>query len=99
MAQDEALKIARIYAESVRAIMAPKAIFLYGSHAKGTATENSDIDIAVVVDSIDTDYLSTVAKLWGLTRSVNDDIEPVLLIESESDNGFLQTVRQTGIAV
>ena len=74
-------------------------IILYGSHAKGTATKDSDIDIAVIVDAIDTDYLSAVSKLWSLTRSVNDEIEPVLMIDGEDNSGFLHTVQSTGIAV
>ena len=99
MAQNEIIDIAKAYAEKVREIMDPKAIFLYGSHAKGTATKNSDIDIAVIVDGIESDYLTTVTELWSLTRTVNDDIEPVLMIDNDDSSGFLSTVRATGIAV
>ena len=99
MAENEVIGIAKAYAEKVRAIMNPKAVILYGSHAKGTATKDSDIDIAVIVDSIETDYLSTVTQLWRLTRSVNDEIEPVLIMEDNDDSGFLHTVQTTGIAV
>ena len=99
MAENEVIDIAKTYAEKVRRIMNPKAVILYGSHAKGTATKDSDIDIAVIVDSIETDYLSAVTQLWSLTRSVNDEIEPVLLLEGNDDSGFLSTVQSTGIAV
>lgn len=99
MAQDEVLNIAKEYADAVRGIMQTTGVFLYGSHAKGTATADSDIDIAVVVDHISGDYLSTVSKLWSLTRTVNDEIEPVLLIAEDNRSGFLQTVKRTGIAL
>ena len=99
MAENDVIHIAKLYADQVRRIMDTKAIILYGSHAKGTATKDSDIDIAVIVDNIDTDYLSAVSKLWGITRNVNDEIEPVLLFDGDDDSGFLQTVRNTGIAV
>ena len=99
MAENEVIDIAKAYAEKVRRAMNPKAVILYGSHAKGTATKDSDIDIAVIVDSIETDYLSAVTQLWSLTRSVNDEIEPVLLLEGNDDSGFLRTVQSTGIAV
>lgn len=99
MVENEVLNIAKTYADLVRGIMDTKAVILYGSHAKGTATKNSDIDIAVIVDRIDADYLSVVSKLWGLTRTVNDEIEPVLLLDGKDDSGFLQTVLNTGIAV
>lgn len=93
------LNIARTYADLVRRMIDTKAVILYGSHVKGTATKNSDIDIAVIVDRIETDYLSAVSKLWSLTRTVNDEIEPVLLFDGKDDSGFLQTVLNTGIAV
>ena len=99
MAENEVIDIAKAYAEKVRRIMTPKAVILYGSHAKGTATKDSDIDIAVIVDTIETDYLSAVTQLWSLTRSVNDEIEPVLLVDGNDESGFLSTVKSTGIAV
>ena len=99
MTKIEVISIAKTFADNVRSIMDTKAIFLYGSYAKGTATDNSDIDIAVIVDTIPGDYLSTVSKLWGITRTVHEDIEPVLLSASDYDTGFLQTVYNTGIAV
>ncbi len=99
MAENEVIGIAKEYAERVRRIMDAKAVILFGSHARGTATKDSDIDIAVIVDGLDTDYLAAVSKLWSLTRDVNDEIEPVLLLANDTDSGFLQTVQSTGIAV
>ena len=99
MAQDEVLNIAKEYANAVRSIMQTSGVFLYGSYAKGTATADSDIDIAVVVDQISGDYLSIVSKLWGLTRNISQEIEPVLLTAVDNQSGFLQTVKRTGIAV
>ena len=99
MAENEVIDIARTYAEKVRCIMHPKAVILYGSHAKGTATKDSDIDIAGIVDSIETDYLSAITQLWRLTRAVNDEIEPVLIMDGNDESGFLKTIQTTGIAV
>ena len=99
MDQREVLSIAKEYADAVRQIMDTDAIFLYGSHARGTATKDSDIDIAVVVDRIPADYLGTVTALWRLTRSVNQEIEPVLLSAADDRSGFLTTVQKAGIAV
>ena len=99
MAENEVLNVAKQYADKVRETMDAKAVYLFGSHARGTATENSDIDIAVIVDAIPGDYLTAVSELWGLTRMVNDEIEPVLLLSGDDESGFLNTVLQTGIAV
>ena len=99
MDQGKVLNIAKEYADAVRKVVDATAIFLYGSYAKGTATKDSDIDIAVVVDKIPGDYLNTMTTLWRLTRSVNHDIEPVLLTAADGESGFLSTVQKTGIAV
>ena len=99
MVQENVLNIAKEYAAAVRQVLNTTSIFLYGSHAKGTATKDSDIDIAVVVDKISGDYLDTMSTLWKLTRYVDHDIEPVLLTEADDASGFLQTVQRTGVAV
>lgn len=99
MDQAAVLKIARAYADAVRKVMPTNGIFLYGSHVKGTANRDSDIDIAVVVDDVPGDYLSTVAMLWKMTRSIGQEIEPVLLTKADTDSGFLGTVQKTGIAI
>ncbi|MCI8827605.1 MAG: nucleotidyltransferase domain-containing protein [Ruminiclostridium sp.] len=99
MDQKQVLSLAKEYAAAVREVVDATAVFLYGSHAKGTATEDSDIDIAIVVKEISGDYLDTMSALWRLTRSVNQNIEPVLLTLEDETSGFLSTVRKTGIAV
>lgn len=99
MAQERAIAAAKQYADAVRRMMHPKAVLLYGSHAKGTATKYSDIDVAVIVDHIEGDYLQLLSRLWALTNGINDEIEPVLLTEEDGESGFLQTVYTTGIAV
>lgn len=99
MVEEKVLNAAKEYASAVRKAVKVNNIFLYGSHAKGTATKDSDIDIAVVVDQIPGDYLDTLSMLWKLTRTVDDDIEPVLLTTSDDESGFLNTIQKTGIAV
>ena len=99
MAKAEVLKTAREYAAAVRKLMGASKIFLYGSQARETATKDSDIDIAVVVDHASGDYLETLATLWRLADEINDEIEPVLLLNTEDTSGFLDTVQRTGISV
>jgi predicted nucleotidyltransferase len=99
MDKNEVLSLAKKYAADVRESLNVQSVILYGSQAKGNPTENSDIDIAVIVDDVSGDYLDSVALLWKLSRKVNADIEPVLLTAADSDSGFLHTVRESGIAV
>ena len=99
MVEEKVLTTAREYAAAVRKTMNVRNIFLYGSHAKGEAKKDSDIDIAVVADQVPGDYLDTMASLWQLTNDVGENIEPVLLLTSGDESGFLDAVRRTGIAV
>jgi predicted nucleotidyltransferase len=86
------IKIARLYAKEVRNYLAVDMIILYGSHVRGTATKSSDIDIAVVIDKLSGDYLKVSTDLFGLVRSVDKRIEPVLLCRSNDRSGFLESV-------
>ena len=97
MVQEEVLSLARKYAEAVRKVVEPEAVYLYGSQARGTATKDSDIDIAVVVDHLPQNYLDVVTELWRQTNPISLAIEPVLLSAAEDRSGFLRTVRRTGI--
>ena len=69
--------------------MPARHIVLYGSYAKGTAGSDSDIDIAVIVDKVEGDYLDQQAKLYRLRRSVDLRIEPVLIEYGQDKSGFL----------
>ena len=97
MVKKQVLNAAQEYAKAVREIMKPSAVLLYGSQVRGTATPDSDIDIAVIVREPPEDYLSAMAALWKLTRKIDDAIEPVLLTLEDEKGGFLSTVQHTGM--
>ena len=56
MDKTAAIESVRKYAERVRRDFNVNKVILFGSHAKGTAREDSDIDVAVVFESIDGKY-------------------------------------------
>lgn len=99
MDQSTALKSAKQYADIIRSTMDTRQIFLFGSYAKGVANKDSDIDIAVLVDHMPSDYLSTLTLLWQATYDVNNSIEPILLVAGDSRGGLLQEVLKTGITI
>lgn len=76
-------------------------IILFGSYAKGTENENSDIDIAVVSDDFD-DIYDCMAILMGMTWDIDARIEPHPIkkkdFDEESDY-FIKEVIDTGIKV
>lgn len=96
MDQESVLKIAKTYADKVRKTLGVEQIYLYGSYANNTANLLSDIDIAVVVENIDGDYLDTLTRLYKLRRDVDFRIEPVMLSNKQDISGFLASIIATG---
>jgi len=97
--QEKALEHAKVYAKLVGEQINPTKIVLYGSIAKGNWNENSDIDIAVIVNKIDDDFLELSKRLNKLTRNIDNRIEPVLLQIDEDRSGFLSSILKTGITL
>jgi len=91
-----AVSIAKRYAHEVEKHFEPQAVVLFGSYAKGIASEDSDIDIAVIVNGFSGDYLETSKQLYKLRRHISADIEPVLLDASSDESGFVADVLRTG---
>lgn len=99
MDKKQAVEIVRNYAEIVKKRLSVKKVILYGSHAKESARKDSDIDVAVVLDSIGDDYLSTGALLFKLSRDIDLRIEPVLMEQGNDVSGFLDEITKNGEVV
>ena len=94
--QATVMSMSRRYASEVERYLKPQAVVLFGSHAKGTAHADSDIDIAVILNGFTGDYLETSKQLYKLRRHISADIEPVLLDSSHDESGFVAEVFRTG---
>lgn len=57
------IKTGEQYAKAVTGAFSPQAILLYGSHAKGNASDESDIDVAVIFNNFTGDWLEASSKL------------------------------------
>ncbi|MCL2494799.1 MAG: nucleotidyltransferase domain-containing protein [Oscillospiraceae bacterium] len=90
------MSMSRRYASEVERYLQPQAVVLFGSHAKGTAHADSDIDIAVILNGFTGDYLEASKQLYRLRRNISADIEPVLLDSSHDESGFVAEVFRTG---
>jgi len=99
MDKESAIGLVKRYSELVTKHMLVKQVVLYGSYAKETADPDSDIDIAVVVEKLEGDYLDAQARLFRLRRAVDFRIEPVLIEEDEDKSGFLREILSTGHVV
>jgi len=77
------------------------AIILFGSYAKGTQNEDSDIDIAVISDDFE-DIYDCMAILMGMTWDIDARIEPHPITTEDYENisnPFVKEVVDTGIKV
>jgi len=76
-----------------------KAIYLYGSQSKGSATSYSDIDIAIIIDPTNIEkYMDILSDLFVIASDVDSRIEPNLLMDDGEDDkySFLHEIKKTG---
>jgi predicted nucleotidyltransferase len=87
----------------------PYRIILFGSYAKGTANENSDIDMVVILDNNDVaktyeERLKKKLYINRLVRNINYKIALVILVYSKEEykiiknygNYFIEEIEKTG---
>jgi predicted nucleotidyltransferase len=74
-------------------------VVLFGSFAKGNQHEYSDIDVAIIVNSIHLDFFTYTPLLWKLRREIDDRIEPILLEKNNDKSGFLNEILRTGVVI
>ena len=90
------LEISKKYANLIKSRLKIKYVYLFGSYVNGTPKEDSDIDIAIIVDELDDDFLSVSKLLFKLRRKIDIRIEPIIIQENDL-SGFLETVTNQGI--
>ena len=96
MDKEQAIKLAQCYKAAVAERLPLKAVYLYGSYSKGNPTEDSDIDIAVIVERMSDNYFEDTPLLWKLKRKIM--IEPVLLTE-DINNPLYADILKTGMLI
>ena len=97
MDKKEIIKKIKKYAELVKRTIPVKMVILFGSYSRDSAREDSDIDVAVVVEDFHGDFLDSRVKLYQLRREIDCRIEPVLIEQDKKDpSGFLSEILNTG---
>ena len=66
-----AIRCVKRYADLVRQNFDVRKIILHGSYSRNAAGKDSDIDVAVVLDSVDGDFLMCEARLFRLRREID----------------------------
>ncbi len=93
-------------AERLKCEYHAEKVILYGSAARGEATEHSDIDLLVVAPTMEKFYLRMASAL-GLVRDLSRGLplSPIVLTPEEyerhlkSYNAFLEEIVQEGISL
>jgi len=96
------IALAKQYADDVRRLMPIDKVYLYGSRAKGTAREDSDVDVCFFSGAFETKRKwDVLTELFCLKRKYDKDIliEPNAFptAEIENDNPFVKEVLRTGV--
>lgn len=75
-------------------------VYLFGSYAKGTNNEDSDIDVAIIINSNQNTF-DLLVDLMMYTQNIDLRIEPhpIKKEDFESGNPFVQEILNTGLKV
>lgn len=99
MDYEEIISKTKTFAQRVVDEFHPKKIILYGSYANGTANQNSDIDIAVICETVGSNFLIDAQKLYKIRRGIDTRIEPVLIEEGNDLSGFYEEITKNGMLI
>jgi uncharacterized protein len=99
MDKSEAISKVRQYKFLLKEYFPLAKVYLFGSYARSANREDSDIDVAIVVNQIEGDFFSINPLLWKLRRQVDDRIEPILIESDHDDANFLGEIKKYGIEV
>ena len=96
-------KLVESYAKDVGNVFPVDKVVLYGSYAKGTADELSDIDICFFISNFgDNRRVDILRELLGLMRKYKKiPFEPIVFPtkEIQNDNPFVKEILRTGIEI
>ncbi len=100
MDQANIIEIVKRFADAIRQRMPIQRVILFGSHVRGQARPDSDIDVAVIVDEQEIDQSQLEFELFKLRRQIDLRIEPVLFRANTQDpSGFFEAILATGKTV
>jgi predicted nucleotidyltransferase len=90
------------YIARVGKVLPVERAILFGSHAKGNADENSDIDIAVISPAFaDMPRIESFVLLMREARPLKADIQPLPFAPGDLEEplGILEEILNTGLEI
>lgn len=100
MDKGEALRIASAYIDSISSKYNVQQAIIFGSFAKGTNHDDSDIDIAIIVNNV-ADIIDTQINLMKLRRKIDLRIEPhpFMIGDFNNSNPVVNEILKYGITI
>jgi len=100
MDKNEAIKTAKRYVESISSKFEIESAILFGSFAKGTNNQDSDIDIAIVFKSVD-DIIDLQIQLMQMRTDEDLLIEPhpFKISDFNISNPMVEEIKKNGIDI
>lgn len=99
---DSVTEVVRRYIEELEKnkIHILKAI-IYGSHAKGRAKPESDIDLALISDAFTGDRFEDRRRIIPFRRKIDSRIEPIPFKPEDFNNGGImaEEIKRTGVVI
>lgn len=104
MDQIEVVKLVQRYVSNLNKDgMNIRTAYLYGSHARDEANEESDIDVLLISDIFDTDDDLVLSKPWLPKYRFDFRIEPIAIgtrrFEKDDVSPILEIVRLEGVSI
>lgn len=95
----EAVALAECFVREAKKKYPVSETWLYGSFAYGHPTEESDIDIAVIMDPAPENIIETEIDLYRIRRAIDTRLEPIILEPENDRSGFSEMVTTKGIRI
>jgi len=98
---DSIKEILKRFLAAVQQRQRVEAAYLYGSQVEGTATEWSDIDVAVVSPDFSADLFQERVALMRLAAQIDDRIEPHPFTPQDfnANDPLVNEIQRTGVRV
>jgi len=104
MSKDEAIIILQKFINKLtESQISIEKAYLYGSYAKNSANNESDIDVMLISALFDKNYYDQIGKIWVISKEFHEKIEPYMVGKNkfihDDISPLLEIVRKEGIEI
>lgn len=102
MSQTEVISILELYISRLKKGGIPIEIaILFGSHARGDADQNSDIDVLLISSFFESGEISNKLLAWSFVREIDSRIEPLMIgterFKNDDQSPIIAIAKKEGI--